>query len=269
VKNWCSLAFRDFLENSMKCSYIDPETGNKCENTKSGHARGHQNSDASLLEVGSFVDGPWSIFQFIEAVESKVTTFLHEINSLEGDFETRWRFAITSHRNTLQSANDLSFWRETNLASIFFDLVEKTDDLDLYEIIALYRRLKGRIEILGHVNTCFACLFGRPEYYLPCGNLLCEDCFVDFGERNETYPDIITHERCFLCSYGGSNSLWPVKLRVRPQISGTRILSLDGGGVRGIIELEILRRIEHSIGLGLPIWYFFDLIVGTSAGEIL
>lgn len=54
-----------------------------------------------------------------------------------------------------------------------------------------------------------------------------------------------------------------------PKLAGARILSLDGGGVRGIVELETLRRLEQQIGLDLAIGDFFDLIVGTSAGILL
>jgi patatin-like phospholipase/acyl hydrolase len=46
-----------------------------------------------------------------------------------------------------------------------------------------------------------------------------------------------------------------------------RVLALDGGGVRGHIQLEILALLEREIGLDLPLRYFFDLIVGTSIGE--
>jgi hypothetical protein len=35
------------------------------------------------------------------------------------------------------------------------------------------------------------------------------------------------------------------------------------GGVRGIVELEVLRAIERALGGELPIQGFFDLIVGT------
>ena len=55
---------------------------------------------------------------------------------------------------------------------------------------------------------------------------------------------------------------WPVY--VKPQEAGIRILSLDGGGIRGIVELAILQQIERALGVGLPIQAFFDLIVGTS-----
>ncbi|KAG9941689.1 FabD/lysophospholipase-like protein, partial [Aureobasidium melanogenum] len=49
---------------------------------------------------------------------------------------------------------------------------------------------------------------------------------------------------------------------------GVRVLSLDGGGMRGIMELEVLRAIEKSLGGNIRIQSFFDLIVGTSTGGI-
>jgi hypothetical protein len=35
------------------------------------------------------------------------------------------------------------------------------------------------------------------------------------------------------------------------------------GGVRAIVELEILQAIEEALGRHIPIQNFFDLIVGT------
>jgi patatin-like phospholipase/acyl hydrolase len=46
-----------------------------------------------------------------------------------------------------------------------------------------------------------------------------------------------------------------------------RILALDGGGIRGIISLRILERIENIVGE--PISDYFDLIGGTSTGAII
>lgn len=35
------------------------------------------------------------------------------------------------------------------------------------------------------------------------------------------------------------------------------------GGIRGIVELEILKAIEMQLPLNIPVRSFFDLIVGT------
>ena len=48
---------------------------------------------------------------------------------------------------------------------------------------------------------------------------------------------------------------------------GVRVLSLDGGGVRGLVIIRLLREIERLTGR--PIADSFDLIVGTSSGGIL
>ncbi|TIA13191.1 hypothetical protein D6C80_06414 [Aureobasidium pullulans] len=51
---------------------------------------------------------------------------------------------------------------------------------------------------------------------------------------------------------------------LKPPHCGVRILTLDGGGVRGIAELEILKQIENALGNGiLRIQDFLDFVVGT------
>ncbi|KAL8916178.1 MAG: hypothetical protein Q9172_006425 [Xanthocarpia lactea] len=41
------------------------------------------------------------------------------------------------------------------------------------------------------------------------------------------------------------------------------------GGMRGIVELEILKAIERQLPAGVPIRSFFDLIIGTSTGGLI
>src|SRR4051794_35525933 len=54
-----------------------------------------------------------------------------------------------------------------------------------------------------------------------------------------------------------------------------RILALDGGGLRGILSLGILEKVEallrerHGGGDGFRLCHYFDLIAGTSTGAII
>jgi hypothetical protein len=40
-------------------------------------------------------------------------------------------------------------------------------------------------------------------------------------------------------------------------------LQVQSGGIRGIVELEVLRAVEQALGGKIPIQAFFDLMVGT------
>lgn len=51
------------------------------------------------------------------------------------------------------------------------------------------------------------------------------------------------------------------------KVCGSRILCLDGGGIRGLVQMCILQEIEHRTGKSVT--KLFDWIVGTSTGGIL
>lgn len=51
------------------------------------------------------------------------------------------------------------------------------------------------------------------------------------------------------------------------QAEGTRILSLDGGGVRGVVSLELLRLLQNESSINIH--EDFDIYAGTSTGSII
>lgn len=48
-----------------------------------------------------------------------------------------------------------------------------------------------------------------------------------------------------------------------------RILSLDGGGIRGVYSAVLVALLERELASGAPIYEYFDLIAGTSTGGII
>ena len=54
-----------------------------------------------------------------------------------------------------------------------------------------------------------------------------------------------------------------------PDDATFKILSLDGGGIKGIFPAGVLAYLEESYLGGQPIGDYFDLISGTSTGGII
>jgi uncharacterized protein len=54
-----------------------------------------------------------------------------------------------------------------------------------------------------------------------------------------------------------------------PKDQRFRILSIDGGGIRGIFPAAVLTEFERQFTGGNPISAYFDLVAGTSTGGIL
>ena len=76
-------------------------------------------------------------------------------------------------------------------------------------------------------------------------------------------------------SIEGNWDLWgPLAERYR-QTRPHRLLALDGGGIRGLLTLQILQRIEDLLrpaskaGSDFRLSDFFDVIAGTSTGAII
>lgn len=140
--------------------------------------------------------------------------------------------------------------------------------------VMAYLKSSHFLEVLGEfdpnkqeseLDICWLCLRADSEqvrlqhYY--CRHPLCRACLMTrmmlLGRESKT----LICPFCHLSSEEQPQSFTDEK-------KGFRILSLDGGGVRGLIEVLVLKRLEEAFA-PLPITSLFDLIIGTSAGGII
>lgn len=114
-------------------------------------------------------------------------------------------------------------------------------------------------------KTCLSCLQAVPDHVLTCGHSYCPRCVQELGQISQSSECAWTMQ-CRLCWEAKGGNLHIVQLR--PRCAGVRILTLDGGGIRGIVELAVLDALHKSVGLKLLPKDMFDLIVGTSTGML-
>lgn len=113
-------------------------------------------------------------------------------------------------------------------------------------------------------DTCLMCLVRRPQYMLKCGHKVCENCLQVFGKSQKQDPWLFELGHCLLCYQ-------TVRFcaRIRPATAGNSVFCIDGGGVRGIIPIAILLKIQRFLDLPIPIQELFTLAYGTSVGMFI
>lgn len=101
------------------------------------------------------------------------------------------------------------------------------------------------------LEFCIACFQNSPSFLRNCGHNFCDRCL-------KLIPD-----ECLVC--GDAQRSNPCFV---PPLAGTRILSLDGGGIRGIVSVTIMKKLQE-LCYNMPITKLFDLVSGTSTGGII
>lgn len=239
----CDDALETFCKLHWPCEYVHPNTSGRCVNVKAGHqSKGHQLDNGKVLAVGDY--------------QSDFTA-----DRFRDFFEYSVAFNLRDLLRKLQSAT-------VGTLGIHHDELSKAADIHKRIVLGpFFRHLSGAKQFVNH-TACYCCLTCPPEHPLPCGHVLCTPCVQAFGRARGAF--MIEMLECPMHHQdidGQFRLRWPVF--IKPPGAGVRILTLDGGGIRGIVELTILQRIETQLGAGLHIQAFFDLIVGTSAGGIV
>ncbi|KAK8254092.1 hypothetical protein IWZ00DRAFT_435915 [Phyllosticta capitalensis] len=230
-------ALETFCNSHWPCEYVT-DSGARCVNVRNGHSKGHQTKDGRVLAAGDYA----SRFSF---------------QGYHQSFNIKVYFALQQLLEYLEL--EKKFGKEEKEAAARIH----------QQILSVFYRRCAREDVgpnfISH-SACFCCLFEMPEHSLPCGHVFCTSCVKAYG--NASGKNELTIQACPLCS-SDAGPVWSHKIGFKPETAGVRILSLDGGGIRGIVELEVLWQIEQALGGKLPIQRFFDLIVGTSTGGLV
>lgn len=117
-------------------------------------------------------------------------------------------------------------------------------------------------EKLTSIGCCVFCLAGPSQHVLECGHSLCDDCVRRFAIARRYRRLSFLIKACMMC--GGSSQL---EVQLKPATAGIRVLSIDGGGIRGLVPLEFLRNLQRALGSAVRIQDFFDVAFGVSAGR--
>jgi predicted acylesterase/phospholipase RssA len=137
-------------------------------------------------------------------------------------------------------------------------LVRMEESLKLLRTGLQQKSLKGKEDsLIKLLPFCMSCLrrfkANRSVALMKCGHVICERCSCQITElicpiHNERYPLLDFSKRL-------------------PGYSQARVLSLDGGGVRGTVLVRILEQIEKMTNY--RIYELFDLVVGSGIGGVV
>ncbi|KAK4974003.1 hypothetical protein LTR28_010799 [Elasticomyces elasticus] len=156
---------------------------------------------------------------------------------------------------------------ERDFESLFEELASASGDraaaaLHLHRLQSLHVHLR---DLRSH-KTCLSCFLRTPEKVFDYGHALCDTCIKTYGKRSNAEKYTFAMTACILC---GAAHHGPASQMV-PPTAGVRMLSLDGGGVRGVIPLVFLDRMEQLLSdLRCPLGDFLDFVCGISAGGLI
>ena len=146
----------------------------------------------------------------------------------------------------------------------FFDDLEATDESSSNAHSENIKMQVSPWAVLRSHTTCLYCLRRKPEHVLTCEHAICDTCVKIFGENVEGNDHCFYLSRCILCVSRGS-----LRASVKPPTAGPRILSIDGGGVRGVVPLEFLSLLQDMLDPALRVQDLFDQAFGTSSGGLI
>ncbi|KAH7009972.1 hypothetical protein EDB80DRAFT_838977 [Ilyonectria destructans] len=226
-------ALLEFCNHWLRCSF--ERDGAECRNVRNSHKKGHQAHTGRILARGHF-ESAFVADEFFPVWMDEIDRHIRNLDARLGHFDRD---------------------ESATIPRIHIDVMA-----DFYRTLDPNKPAASFRSNL----TCLCCVRSIPENVLPCGHILCKACIQSYGIN--VGQGLF---RLHYCPLHPRNTDWPepAEIKFKPDEAGVRILCLDGGGIRAIVQLEILRAIEEALGRHIPIQNFFDLIVGTSTGGIV
>ncbi|KAF3186133.1 hypothetical protein TWF788_003601 [Orbilia oligospora] len=119
IQEECKKALNYFYDEDSPCGYIDPKSGKRCVNTKSGHSRkGHQDRPGQYMRSGDYVEDGKKVTpeSFINSVKSYITDTTKK-SGLEGLNRRKWRELVTTeHRKNMEQLRESGIYPQPGLA---------------------------------------------------------------------------------------------------------------------------------------------------------
>ena len=234
-------AMGEYLELHYPCSFVSADGTRQCMLVKARHQpKGHQD------EQGIIAAGDYQAATDTITLPQWKAQLRSAIEGLHRDFSYELEQASQVH--------DTSAIPEERIAL----------DLHIEYLNQFFEAVGPATSIVSHA-TCFCCLMDVPEHPLPCGHVLCTACIKAYGKQYKSMVSL------FCCPLHREATNWarPALIKFKPTGAGVRVLSLDGGGIRGIVQLEVLHAIEQCLGGHMPVQNFFDLMIGTGTGGMV
>ncbi|KAH8771186.1 hypothetical protein F5882DRAFT_381743 [Hyaloscypha sp. PMI_1271] len=227
---------KDFSSKMLAFQYSMQDLGGNggYERVAKNAVSANGNGSGVLLKEGLFVGGDFDTPRFLRTIDDTVVSLMKTTNAEAHSNRRKWQILVaTYHRKNIKDLGILGGYPNPKST-------ERADGLDPTRTLSLFRDiflLRRKNDSFFSTSACYGCLFGKPEYCLPCRHAIYETCL-----RNNDRTVLGTRRE-------GIYVHMDVLIRIRPDLSVVRVLSLDGAGVRGIVELVVLERLEELIGL--------------------
>ncbi|KAJ5640332.1 uncharacterized protein N7484_008194 [Penicillium longicatenatum] len=247
------LEMRRLEDSSLDCLGVAREN-DELNSVKTDHIvsflQETSDSECDKNDIHAFIASALLMNAYPPNMHPYVFSELYEHQLLEA-----WRAQANAHPGTSSDAV-LTYMKH------FFDQMSPRNPSAIIRKAALakyFHRYGG----LYSTTSCFLCLCRHPEHMMPCHHAICDTCAVIFGRPSRSAEYHFDIEECPLCLQS-----FDLTIRQLPPTKRPVILSLDGGGIRGIVQLGLLRSLERRLGGGIPLPHVFDLSMGTSVGAI-